>query len=78
MDIGFAWQAFGSKGARGMASVRIYQKLSLHPRDPGPDSSKMNLPLAKAEPISDCDSSSGTMCFKRGMKTCETAAVERS
>lgn len=50
MDTGFAWQGFGSKGAIGMTSLRICQKLSLHPRDPGPDGSKMNSPMAKAEP----------------------------
>lgn len=68
MDIGFAWQGFGSKGAIGMASLRISQKLLLHPTDPGSDGSEMNPPLAKAEPISDSDSSSGTMYLKKGIQ----------
>ncbi|KAK4828522.1 hypothetical protein QYF61_026944 [Mycteria americana] len=53
--IWFTWQGFGSGGATGVASVRRFWKLPLHPIEPMPDGSKMDPPLAKAEPISDGD-----------------------
>ena len=57
--IGFAWQGFGSREATGVASVRRCQKLPLCPIEPMPAGSKMDPPLAKAEPISNDGSASG-------------------
>jgi len=47
------------EGLQGVASVRSCQKLSLCPKELTPAGSNMELPLAKAEPISDGGSTSG-------------------
>lgn len=58
--IGFALQGFDSEwGAAGMTSVRICQKLPPCLMEPMPATSKVDPPLAKAEPISDGGSTSG-------------------
>jgi len=49
--------------------VRSCQKLSLYPVDPIPASSKMGLPLAKAEPIRDGGRASVIIYLRRGKKT---------
>lgn len=47
------------RGATGVASVRSCQKLLPRLTEPLTASSKMNLPLAEAEPISDSGGTSG-------------------
>ncbi|KAK4829739.1 hypothetical protein QYF61_006448 [Mycteria americana] len=47
------WGGGGGRGATGVASVRSCWKLPLCPIEPMPASSKTDLPLAKAEPITD-------------------------
>ena len=64
-----------------MASVRSCQKLPPCPIEPMPAGSKMDLLLAKAEPVSDGgDNTSGVTYLRRGKRWCamETAAGERS
>jgi len=70
--IGFAWQGFGSSGAAGMASMRSCWKLPLCPVEPMLAASKMNLPLAKAEPTSDSGRTSGITYLRRGKSCCAT------
>lgn len=48
-----------ARGSTGMASLRRCQKLPLCLIDPMPAGSRMDLPLAKAKPISDTGSTSG-------------------
>jgi len=48
--------------------VRTCQKLPPCLTEPMPASSKMDLLLAKAEPISDSGSASGITCLRRGKK----------
>ncbi|KAK4810990.1 hypothetical protein QYF61_014462 [Mycteria americana] len=62
------------EGATGVASVRRRQKLPLCPTEPVPASSKMDPPLAKAEPISDSGSASVITYLRRGKNCCTTAA----
>jgi len=75
---GFAWEGFGSGGATVVASVRSCQKLPPCPVDLMPAGSKMDLPLAKAEPISDGGSTSGITQLRRGKKTWATATADRA
>jgi len=65
---GFAWQDFGSGGAIGVSSVRSCEKLPPCLIKPVPASSKMDLPLAKAKPISNGGSASGIAYLRRGRK----------
>jgi len=57
-SVGFTWQDFGREGAAGVGSVRRCQKLSPCLKEPFPAGSKTDLPLGKAEPISDGGSDS--------------------
>ena len=66
--IEFAWSSFGSRGATGVDSVSCYQKLPPCPAEPMPPSSKMDLLLAKAEPINSGGSTSGITYIKREIK----------
>ncbi|KAK4816053.1 hypothetical protein QYF61_011061 [Mycteria americana] len=54
-------------------SMILCQKLPLYPTEPMPAGSKMDLLLAKAEPISDGGSASVITYLRRGKKTCATA-----
>jgi len=65
---GFAWQGFGGRGTSGVASVRSCWNLTLSVREPMLASSKMDMPLAKAKPISDGDSASVVTSLRRGKK----------
>jgi len=65
-SIGFAWQGFGSRGAIGVDSVRNCQKLPRCLTDPVPAGSKVDPPLANAEPISDGGSTSMITDLRRG------------
>jgi len=56
-----------------VASVRSWQKLLLCLIEPVPASSKMDLLMAKAEPISDGGSASGITYLRRGKNCCTTA-----
>ena len=60
-----------------VAFVRRCQKLPLCLIEPMPDGSKMDPPLAKAEPISD-DGSASVIAYLRRGKSYSTAAGERS
>jgi len=51
-----------------VASVRSCQKLPPCPTEPVPAGSRIDPPLAKAKPISDGGSSSGTTYLRRGEK----------
>lgn len=51
-----------------MATIRKHQKLSPCQTQPVPVSPKMDLPLAKAEPISNADSSSVIIYLRKGKK----------
>ena len=75
--IGFAWQGFGSEGTTGVSSVRSCQKLPLCPTKPMPASSKTDLPLAKAEPISDGGSASGITYLRKGKKLLHSSSCSR-
>jgi len=55
---GFAWQDFGSRGAKGVASVGSCEKLHPCLTKPAPASSKTDLLLAKAKPVSNGGSAS--------------------
>ena len=57
-----------------MASVRRCQKLPPCPIEPMPADSKSDLPLAKAEPISDGGSASVITYLRREKTCCATAA----
>jgi len=70
MCIQFSWQGFGSGGATGVASVRSCEKLPPCPTEPTPASSKMDLLLARAEPISDSSSASVRTHLRMGRKPC--------
>ena len=72
--IGFAWQDFGSRGTEGVASVRSCQKLPPCLTEPRPPGSKRDLPLVKAEPISDVSSTSVTRYLRKGKNCCAIAA----
>ena len=68
-------------GVTGVASVRSCWKLPLCLTEPTPAGSKMDPPLAKAEPISDSGSASVITYLRRKKKLLgqtETAAGERS
>ena len=68
-------------GVIGVSSVRSCWKLPLCPTEPMPASSKTDLLLAKAEPISDSGSASVITYLRRKKKLLgqtETAAGERS
>jgi len=74
--LGLHGKVFIAGGATGVASVRSCWKLSLCPTEPVPASSKLDLLLAKAEPISDSGSTSGVTHLRRKKekkKTCVTA-----
>ena len=77
MCIGFAWQGFGSGGATGVASVRRCQKLPPCWTEPVPAGSKMDPPLAKAEPISNIGSISVITYLRKGKNCCTTAAEKQ-
>jgi len=74
---GFAWQHFGSGRAIGVASVGSCWKLSPCLIKPVPAVSKMDPPLAKAEPISGSGSASVITYLRRGRKekNCSETAV---
>jgi len=61
------WQDFGG-GATGVALVRSCEKLP--PCLTEPDGSKMDLPLAKAKPVSNGGSVSVIVYLKGGEKPC--------
>jgi len=63
-----AWQGFDSTGGIGVGYVRSCRKLPCCTIEPMPDASKMDLPLAKAKPISDGGSASGITYIRRGKK----------
>jgi len=63
---GFAWQGFDSGGDAGVAAVRSCWELPPCLMEPVPAGSKMDQPLAKAEPSSDSGSASGIKCLRRG------------
>jgi len=56
-------------GDTGVASVRSCQKLPPYLTEPMPAGYNMDLPLAKAKPISNGDSASGITYVRRGKKT---------
>lgn len=64
-----AWFWYWDGRATGLASVIRYYKLSLCPMDPIPAGTKMDLLLAKAEPITDGGNTSGIKELRRG-KSC--------
>ena len=72
-----AWQGFGSSGAAGVASMKSCKKPPLCSTEPMPASSKMDLPLAKAEPISDSDSTSVITYLRRGKKKKQNDSCSR-
>lgn len=75
MWAGFALQSFHSRSPTEVDSLRSCQKLPLCPAKPLPASSKTELMLAK--PISDGESNSGVIYFKKVKKPCSAAAGER-
>lgn len=69
------WQDFG--GGTGVASVGSFPKFQFPPcpTEPIPASSKMDPPLAKAEPIINAGSTSGIMDLRRDeRKYCTTVS----
>ena len=66
--IGFMWQGVGSRVAAGVASVRKDQGLSPCRTETVPDSSKMHVPLAKAESISESGDASVITYLRKGEK----------
>jgi len=60
-----------------VASVRSCEQLPPCLTEPVPAGSKMDPPLAKAEPISDIGSASGITYLRRGRKNCEVTVVKR-
>lgn len=54
--LGLCSKILVARGTAGMAFVRRHQKLQPHQTEPVPDSSKMDPPLSRAEPISDVGS----------------------
>jgi len=64
---------FGEGGAAGVASVRKYWELPLCWTEPVPDSSKMDPPLAKSEPVSEVGSAT-VVTYKKSKKHYTTAA----
>jgi len=60
-----------------VASVRSCEKLPPCLIKPVPAGSKMDLPLAKAKPISGGGSTSVTTYLRRGKKNCRETAVKR-
>jgi len=73
MCIGFVWQCFGSRAATGTNFVRSCQKLPPGPTEPMPAGSKMDLLLAKGEPIS----TSGITYLNRGKKPLHNSNCSR-
>lgn len=67
------WQDFGSRGAAVVTCVRRHQNLQT---EPAPAISKMDLPLAKAEPTCDIGSISVTTYLRKGKKHYMTALGE--
>ncbi|GAB0186125.1 mitochondrial enolase superfamily member 1 [Grus japonensis] len=67
----------GGREAIGVASVRCHHKLPPCVTEPIPASSKMDLPLAKAEPISDSGSTSGITYLRKGKKLLCNSSWER-
>jgi len=61
-----------------MSSVKSCQKLPLCPTEPVTAGSKMDPPLAKAQPTSDSGRASVTAYLRRKKTLCTTAAGERS
>ena len=76
--IWFMGQGFGSGGAAGVVSVRRHQKLLPCRTEPVSAGSKMDLLLAKAEPISDAGGASVITYLRKGKKHCTAAVGERS
>ena len=68
MCIGFMWQGFDSGGHAEVASVRRQQGLPPCQTESVPASSKMDPPLAKAEPISDAGGTSVITYLRKGKK----------
>lgn len=60
------------EGAAGVASVRRHQKLPLCLTEPKSAGSNTDLVLAKAKPISDGGSTSGTTNLKKGGRSWAT------
>lgn len=65
----------GSGGATGVASVRRCQKLPPCLREPMTAGSKMDLPLAKAEPISNGGIATVITYLRRGKNCCTAVAA---
>lgn len=77
--LGLHGQVFVVEGwAAGVDSLRRCQKLSLCLTESVLASSKTDTPLAKAEPVSDGGSRSGTTHLKREKTSCEITDEERS
>ena len=57
-----------------MTAVRRHQKLPPCQAEPVPASSKTDLPLAKAEPVSDVGSAFVITYLRKGKNCCATAA----
>lgn len=68
--IGFTWQRCGSRGGFCEKTPRAAPMAT----EPVPADSKMNLPLAKAETISDAGSASVKTYLIKGRKRCARAA----
>lgn len=71
------WQGCGSGGVTEVVSVIGWQKLPPCPVEPMLDGSKMDHPLAKAEPVSDGGSAPGITWLRRGESCCTTAVAAR-
>lgn len=66
--IGFAWTGFGSREVTGVAFWRSSWKLPPCPGEPMPATSKIDVLLAKAEPIRNGGKTSGTTYSRRKKK----------
>ena len=64
-------------GVAGVASLRRDQGIPPCLTEPVPAGSKMDLPLAKAEPISNSGSASGITYLRRGKSYCTAAIAAR-
>lgn len=78
--LGFVWQVFCSRGGCRGSIFEKLQKLPLCPSEPKPAGSKSDLPLAKAECISETGSASRRTDLTKGKNYCAgpIAARERS
>lgn len=76
--IGFVWQNFSHGKATVESSLRSCQELPLCLTEPMSDGSKVDLPLANAEPISDYCCTSGVIHLRKEKTACTPPAQERS